>query len=472
MQTINSVNVLELSKYTLDPLTIIRGNDNFGKIFKINDFQYSGELDENDLPHGQGTIEYIGHSKIKSYFGNFCHGEKNGTGTEIYNNDNVYHGEFMNGLKNGSGKLYNTNGLLKYGGMWLNDSIEIIGYEYKNNKKIYYGCIKDNNYHGYGIEYQDDRIIRIGHYENGRVIKAINFHKNNQITIIKEIQTEHENIVKTMIDDLYSRLNITIDEIKAFDKYMLFGKVENVTQRNMMNIISYVGSIEINLDDGTVKRLVGKYYANNNNKHVLEGEFETQCINNMNIECFVFGTIITTKKSNHHIPIATGKFKEFDINYHSIDYDYIGKRLELGKLYNMNHRIFKYWTNTNKVYFDGTFANGRPVSGKLYKYNNYNNNNIDDELLYDGIFESNTELSIGIFSKFKEGQLYIENKLNYEGQLSNGDKHGKGCSFYQDGTIEYIGSFSNGHKHGQGMLFDSIGNLIAEGQFNQDEIQE
>ena len=33
------------------------------------------ELDENDLPHGSGEMEYFGHPTIKTYVGTFYYGE-------------------------------------------------------------------------------------------------------------------------------------------------------------------------------------------------------------------------------------------------------------------------------------------------------------------------------------------------------------------------------------------------------------
>lgn len=463
MQTISSIDVLELSKYMLNSNTVIRGQGNHGKIFRINEYQYFGELDENDLPHGFGEMEYFGHPTIKTYVGTFYYGEKHGTGTEVYHNDSIYSGEFINGQKCGFGKLYNTNGLLKYSGQWENDVIigEIVGFEYKNNKKIYYGSLKNGKYHGYGIEYDDDCIIRIGYYdtctdgENGQVIKALNFHKNKNNVIIKEAQTEYIDTIINKVNNIYNNKTVTLEEIKSFDKYMISGDTQDVTRKNNKNEVYYVGSIK--MVNGLIQQDVGKYFVHNAQKHVLEGVFT---------DYFTFGSI-TMKKGNNQIPIATGKFDDININHHSLDYDYIAKKIIVGKLYNTNHRSFKHWNNCSKVYFEGTFINGRPDNGELYKYVNEN----EQELLFRGKFESNNSINIGIFSRFKEGQLYKNNKLYYDGHFSNnGELNGRGTTFYENGTLEYVGLFSSGHRNGQGMLFDEIGNLISEGQFNHGDM--
>jgi hypothetical protein len=184
---------------------------------------------------------------------------------------------------------------------------------------------------------------------------------------------------------------------------------------------------------------------------------------------FTFGSIKSKHKKNNNannteILIASGKFNELCFDFHSIDTDYVVKRLEQGKYYNYHHRSFKHWNNCQKVYFEGTFSNGRPVEGELYKYINEN----EQELLFKGKFETTTNNStaIGVFSKFKQGQLYINNKLHYDGNFSGGYICGKGTTFYENGSIEFIGTFnSNEERHGQGMLFDDVGNLIAQGQF-------
>jgi hypothetical protein len=460
MQTIGLIDVLELSKFKYDPYIVIRGINGFGKVFEINKYQYFGDLDENDLPHGDGDMEYFNHPTIKSYSGHFIGGQKNGIGKEIYHNDDIYYGNFIDGHKNGFGKMYTSNGLLKYEGIWENDNItgEIIGYEYKNNKKIYYGCIQNNKYHGYGIEYDDDCIVRIGYYENGTIVKSIDFYKNKTQTIIKEARSEHIDIITEKINDISNNnSNITLDVIKSFDAFMINENTTDITRKNDKNEVIYVGSIKI--IDGQKYNDVGKFYANNGEKYVYDGVFDK--------DNFVLGSITKNKKNNQQIPVANGKFCELNINYHSIDFDYVGKKLTQGKLYNMSHRSFKQWTNCPKVYFEGTFLNGRPNTGELYKYINEN----EHELLFSGTFESTNNISIGLFTKFEQGKLYKNNKLYYEGKFSNGVMSGKGSTFYENGSIQYIGSFDNyGERHGQGMLFDELGNLVAEGNFNHGEI--
>ena len=269
MQTISSIDVLELSKLNYDSYSVIRGCDNFGKLFNINEYQYSGELNENNLPHGTGEMEYFNHPTLKCYIGDFVNGEKCGLGREIYTNDDIYAGTFVNGTKDGIGKMYTSNGLLKYDGIWVNGDIigDIIGYEYKNNKKIYYGCMKNGNYHGYGVEYDDNCIIRIGYYEDGKIIKSIELYKNKNTTIVKEAPTEFVDIITDKINNIYNNDKITLDEIKEFDNYMIGDNMQDITRKNEKNEIVYIGSIKI--IDGIKYNDVGTYYTQTGLKYIF-----------------------------------------------------------------------------------------------------------------------------------------------------------------------------------------------------------
>jgi len=75
---------------------------------------YEGDRDENDLPHGRGTIKY--HQTGEKYDGNFLHGVRSGYG-ELYdaNGRKVYDGMWLNDRFNGNGTLYAEGGSITEG---------------------------------------------------------------------------------------------------------------------------------------------------------------------------------------------------------------------------------------------------------------------------------------------------------------------------------------------------------------------
>lgn len=112
---------------------LIKDDDNIGIYELINNeliINYTGDLNKNNLPHGNGTIYF---NQKKKYQGIFFNGQlKSGllfTIEEPYSI--IYNGSFNNNIPDGNG-IY-----------------------YCNNKKIYEGEIINNKYHGYGVSYWD-----------------------------------------------------------------------------------------------------------------------------------------------------------------------------------------------------------------------------------------------------------------------------------------------------------------------------
>jgi len=146
MQTLKSINVESLNK-KYDNKIIIK-NDNYMKVWDMNNYHYSGEY-KNGQFNGNGTIKYINHPVLKSYCGEFINGVKEGYGIQIYQNDDIYYGNFLNNKRHGNGKLVNNVGLLKCNGNWSNDKFQdkIIGFDYDDKgNKIYFGCIENDKY--------------------------------------------------------------------------------------------------------------------------------------------------------------------------------------------------------------------------------------------------------------------------------------------------------------------------------------
>ena len=63
---------------------------------------YTGEVNDEDLPHGRGTLVLKHGGKCE---GEFVDGELNGQGTYYYATGNKYVGSFANGKRHGYGSL-------------------------------------------------------------------------------------------------------------------------------------------------------------------------------------------------------------------------------------------------------------------------------------------------------------------------------------------------------------------------------
>ena len=54
--------------------------------------------------------------------------------------------------------------------------------------------------------------------------------------------------------------------------------------------------------------------------------------------------------------------------------------------------------------------------------------------------------------------------MEYEGEYSNGKKHGKGKEYV--GKLQYEGEFLNGKRHGRGKIYNNKGEIIFDGEFS------
>ena len=82
---------------------------------KIGEDTYKGFLDENELPHGQGKMNY---KNGDTFDGEFKHGKKDGKGIKHnMSTGDVYNGYYTNDLPNGQGVYTWKNGD-RYDGNW------------------------------------------------------------------------------------------------------------------------------------------------------------------------------------------------------------------------------------------------------------------------------------------------------------------------------------------------------------------
>jgi hypothetical protein len=455
MQTIKPVRIEELKSFDLKNKTVMNVPDSsYVKIWDT-DYYYCGSINEQGEFNGYGEIVYYNDLKIKSFKGIFVNGIKNGTGCEIYENGDIYHGNFMNDMKL-EGILYNVYGVVKYKGLWDNNEIigKIIGYQYnEKGDKIYYGYMKNNKPEGVGINYKDNKIVRIGEYSDGLLLSSIDFFENKLAA--KEIPYD---VVIDNLSKLYTILTeeiVDIDELQNY-KYLLLNQNSNKIKKfNSDHRLQYEGDI-LYTNGECILNGSGKYY-----NYKLNIRFKGNFKNNT----FEDGKVSKLKKDliNTENIILKGNFNSISmLDDNTVTLDNIYKSLIDGEIYNNTNVVHNY---SNKV-FVGSVKNGRPSIGILYIISNN-----ERVVLYEGYFDSSIETSIGTIHMFDgEGTLYINSKTKYHGHFYKGLYSGQGTLYNDNENIEYIGDFLAGEKHGNGMLFDNSSELIYEGIFNYNNI--
>lgn len=79
--------------------------------FLGEDFKYTGEVNEKNIPHGKGKLISSGKSYV--FVGEFVNGYKNGDGVESYNNNYFVKCNFINNFAYGKGECVTKNTLYK-----------------------------------------------------------------------------------------------------------------------------------------------------------------------------------------------------------------------------------------------------------------------------------------------------------------------------------------------------------------------
>jgi len=114
---------------------------------------YSGQVNDNNIQHGNGIIIY----NNRIYKGSFNKGKRERKGKIIFNNGKIYEGEWQNNKREGYG-IYTQSDGYKYEGFWKNNKCEGKGIQIYNDGDIYYGEFKNNKREGKGIyiNYEDE----------------------------------------------------------------------------------------------------------------------------------------------------------------------------------------------------------------------------------------------------------------------------------------------------------------------------
>ena len=450
MQMQNQSNISELVKLSLSKKIILKKGLN-AKIWNLNEYEYTGTVNKDDRFDGYGILKYLDKSTdIIKYQGDFINGLKNGNGKETYQNDDIYIGNFKNGMKNGNGKLYSKDGTIKYSGLWSNNEAtnDMVYYEYdENNRKKYYGSFRNGRYHGLGVIFnKNENITSIGEYNDGHLIKVLEFNIN---PVIKEMY------ICRMTEDISKSVDIIFDAIREpFDMnklekiryYMIDESYNgNIIIRNEFNEIYYTGQIKDNNFNGK-----GEYKIIDNHvvKFIFEGVFENNKFINGIIKSNT-GSINNSDESLSNISqMYIGTYKDgIIVNQNLTLYDIL-KKLDEG-IYNYSD------INTNKYRCDGKFNDGKFSNGTMYL------NNIK---VYEGSFAD-----FNVYHGYGK-EYYSSGIMKYEGGFRNGKYNGQGTIYYENGNLEYYGSYLFGDRHGHGILYLDDGTLVYEGNFRHNNI--
>ena len=193
--------------------------------------RYTGEVDENMLPHGSG-IKYTRLSK-EEYNGQWKHGMKHGKGKYF---KNLYVGEFQDDKYHGFGKYMDTE--CTYIGWFKDDKMHGLGvYEYQNTR--YVGDFEDGVKCGKGVLFYDNEVVYDGQWRDNECHGVGHWYINDMIihgkfkddicVQIYNCEDKHNDVSTS------SKLELLSDSSDSFDEFGV--------------------EIEFNTLTGTVKRL-------------------------------------------------------------------------------------------------------------------------------------------------------------------------------------------------------------------------
>lgn len=123
------------------------------KVIKFPEGRYEGQVDENDVPHGEGEFEYPGNDDLERqiYIGHFKQKKAHGRGLLRYREGDKYEGEWEDGLRHGQGEYFSKASGAKYEGEYQNDVKHGRGkYTYPNGD-VYNGEWNEGKRHGKGL---------------------------------------------------------------------------------------------------------------------------------------------------------------------------------------------------------------------------------------------------------------------------------------------------------------------------------
>lgn len=119
------------------------------------------------------------------------------------------------------------------------------------------------------------------------------------------------------------------------------------------------------------------------------------------------------------------------------------------------------------------FINTNQCGGVVTSFQNNNQNGVvltpfqgDNQNGVQIRFQNDGSVLEGIFINeniYGPGTKYLNGKISYKGEFSNGLMHGKGELYYENGYVKYGGDFVDGVPHGYGVSYYENGSRCYEG---------
>ena len=423
-----------------------------GKLRDKDGRRYEGSF-EHGKRQGQGTLTETDGSTI--YEGEWQEDEipqvRDGTGTRMYENGEVYKGEFVRGKRHGKGTL-TRKGRTIYEGDWRDDEYctgkgerkyedgSVYKGEFVQRKRqgqgtltdkdghaIYEGDWKDDRYHGEGeltfnAKHDYDEIVYTGEFCDGEPHGTGKYTHKDRVYYAPEGRME------------YADGTVYEGRVRM---YLDVACYENRAPRNYWPI-------------GVLKHGKGKLTYKDGS--VYEGRFEFDEKTTEGKLTYKDGSVYKGGKLTY----KDGRTYEGDWK----DGQYHGK----GKLRDKDGRRYEgsfehgkrhgqgTWTLRDGCRYEGSFEQGKPHGkGKL--------TDKDGRTIYEGSFKQGKHQLHGQVTLMRKGTLY-------EGSLEHGKRHGQGKATSKDGRTIYEGDWKDGQYHGEGKLTDRNGHTY-EGSFEQ-----
>eukprot|EP01043_Picozoa_sp_COSAG02_P052778 COSAG02_NODE_5740_length_4077_cov_12.821600_1_plen_970_part_00 len=408
--------------------------DGKGILTYRNGRRYEGSF-EHGKRHGQGTLTETDGSTI--YEGEWQEGEipqvRDGTGTRMYENGEVYKGDFVRGKRHGKGTL-TRKGRTIYEGDWRND-------EYytgtgtltdKEGRTIYEGDWKDGRYHGKGkltCNAEHD-IVYTGEFCDGEPHGTGKYTHKDRVYYAPEGRMEYA------------------------DGTVYEGRVRMYLDRAPRNY----GTI------GVLKHGKGKLTYKNGS--VYEGSFEFDGKITEGKLTYKDGSVykggkLTDKDGNvwrtEELKNDAGEFSDSD------DDDEVERQ---ARLRDKNGNVYEGDFGLDGMSGTGTLTDkeGRTIykgdwqGGKYHGQGALTFTSLSGDRTYEGTFTQGKMSRAGILT-YADGAFY-------EGDVEGSEPHGQGTMLYNDGAV-YEGDWQDGKYHGKGKLTDKEGRTIYEGSFEQ-----
>ena len=381
----------------------------------------------NGKRSGNGK-EYNNDGKI-IFEGKYLNGQRNGIGRELYsllqkNEEKVkYYGLYLNGKRHGTGKEFYFNGKLKFEGEYLNGKMWN-GKGYNNNGDYIF-----NIKNGFGKikEYSDfGNLIYTGYYKDGERdgIGSENYF-NQKLKFTGQYYKGKR----------WKGIGYDIEGNKIFYIYDGIGIVKEYTN---VGILTFEGIYSHGMKFGTGK----EYYKDGELK--FSGKYSNDQRNGFGKEYYKKGNL--SYKGNFWNNKRHGKGNEY---YEDGNLKYEGNFF-YGKIFGYG---IEYNHKKQKI-FKGEYINDKRWKGTLYKYNEKNKIELEEEYI-------KGKLTGKIIKKI----YYESGVIKFSGEFFNGEKNGKGEEYNKEGILIYKGEFYKGLRHGEGKEYDSNGKLLYIGKY-------